>query len=264
MARVFAAVLLLLAIAGGALWYFQPPGLKPLLGPSVGQAPADTWLDRLGSQNPRVAEAAEAEVKQLGSAALTHVSAALNDPSATPERKKAALRACALLGPAASPLMPQMAAHLTLPDYAAEAALALSLIGPEAFAPLTDALTSPEAEVRKEALRSIGKLQQRGALTADQVIPPLLDALADREPPVRTIAATYLGIIHEHGVDVVPALVEMLKDADPEVRTATARALGSFGVDAAPAMPALRRAAGDKDENVAREAGLALVKLQSK
>ena len=264
MGRVFAAVLVVLAVAGGALWYLQPRGLKPLLTTSSRQTPAETWLDRLGSQNPRISETAEAEVRQLGAAALTQASAALNDPSAPPERKKAALRACALLGPVASPIIPQVSAHLRSPDYAAEAALAFSMMGAEAFTPLADALTSPEPEVRKESLRSIGKLQQRGAVTADHVIPPLLDALADRDPAVRTIAATYLGIIHEHGVDVVPALAEMLKDENPEVRTATARALGSFGVDAQPAIPALRRAVGDKDENVAREAGLAIVKLQSK
>jgi HEAT repeat protein len=60
----------------------------------------------------------------------------------------------------------------------------------------------------------------------------------------------------------VPALVEMLTDEDSEVRSAAAEALGSFGPAAESAIPALRKAAGDRDENVAREAGLALVKLQ--
>lgn len=264
MVRILAAVLVLVALAGGAFWYFQPTVLKPLVRRSLGKAPAETWLDRLGSQNPRVAEGAEAEVKQLGAAALTQVSATLNDPNATPEQRKAALRACVLLGVVASPVLPQVAAHVKSPEYAAEAALALSVMGREAFTPLADALTSPEPEVRKEAVRSIGKLQQRGAVDEDHVIPPLLDALADRDPTVRTIAATYLGIIHQHGEEVVPALAEMLKDTDPEVRMAAARALGSFGATAGPAIPALRKAVGDKDENVAREAGLALVKLQSK
>ena len=264
MLRILAAVLVVVALAGGVFWYFQPAALEPLLTVSLGKTSSETWLDRLGSQNPRVAEAAESEVKQLGAAALTQVSATLNDPQAPPERRKAALRACVLLGPAALPMLPHVAIHLTSPDYAAEAALALSVMGPQAFTPLADALKSPEAEVRKEAARSIGKLEQRGAATADHVIPPLLEALADGDPTVRTIAATYLGIIHQHGAEVVPVLTELLKDPDPEVRTAAARALGSFGADAAPAMPALRRSVGDKDENVAREAGLAIVKLQSK
>ena len=96
-------------------------------------------------------------------------------------------------------------------------------MGPEAFTPLADALVSEEAEVRKEAIRSLGKLQQRAPLDPAQVVPPLLDALADRDPGVRAIAATYLGIIHHGGEDVVPALAEMLKDGDPEVRTAAAQ-----------------------------------------
>ena len=36
----------------------------------------------------------------------------------------------------------------------------------------------------------------------------------------------------------------------------------SFGAEAAPAVPALRKAAVDKDPDVAREAGVTLVKLQ--
>ncbi len=44
----------------------------------------------------------------------------------------------------------------------------------------------------------------------------------------------------------------------------SATALGSFGEQAAAALPALRKAAGDSDPEVAREAGVTLVKLQSK
>ena len=60
---------------------------------------------------------------------------------------------------------------------------------------------------------------------------------------------------------VVPELIEMLHDEDPEVRTASAAALGSFGSHAEIAVPALQKATADSDENVAREAGVALVKL---
>jgi len=55
-----------------------------------------------------------------------------------------------------------------------------------------------------------------------------------------------------------------LKDPVPDVRRAAATALGSFGSDAEPAIPALRKASSDPDEDVAREAGVALVKLTSK
>jgi HEAT repeat protein len=133
-------------------------------------------------------------------------------------------------------------------------------MGRSAFGPLRDALRSEDPVVRREALRSIGKLRERAPLDARAVLPLLVDSLDDADPGVRTVAATYLGIIHE-GEAAVPPLVEALKDPEPTVRRAAAAALGSFGADAEIAIPALKRAAGDADPDVAREAGLALVKL---
>lgn len=262
-------MLLVLACVTAALafWDYRTGQIRRLLdgaAPSISSVPSENWLDRLRSQNPRAAEDAEREVMRLGAAALPDLRAALRDPASPPDRIKAALRACVLLGSVAAPALPEVAPHVTTVDYAAEAALALSVMGPDAYTPLADALTSDEPAVRKEAVRSLGKLQQRAPLDPSFVVPPLLDALADRDAGVRTIAVTYLGIIHQDPEAVVPALAEMLKDEDPEVRTAAATALGSFGAAATSALPALRRAVGDRDENVAREAGLTLVKLQSR
>jgi HEAT repeat protein len=146
----------------------------------------------------------------------------------------------------------------------ADAALALSFMGRGAFGPLRDALGSEDPVVRREALRSIGKLKERAPLDARAVVPLLIERAADADAGVRTVAATYLGIIHEGGVDAVNALMEGLKDAEADVRRAAAAALGSFAADAEPAVPALRKAAADADPDVAREAGVALVKLQPK
>jgi HEAT repeat protein len=55
-----------------------------------------------------------------------------------------------------------------------------------------------------------------------------------------------------------------LKDSEIDVRRSAAAALGSFGTDATIALPALRKAAADPDPEVAREAGVSLVKLQGK
>lgn len=266
---VVLALLLLASVAGVvAFWYQRTGRLKPLFSGSVAKSttatPSHHWLDRLQSQNLRIAEEAEWEVTRLGAAAVPELRAALQDPNSSAARIKAALRACALLGTAAAPALPEVSARLNSADYAPEAALALSVMGPDAYTPLADALTNEDAEVRKEALRSLGKLQARASLDPSFVVPALLEALGDRDASVRAIATTYLGIIHKDPEAAVPALTEMLKDEDAEVRTAAATALGSFGAAANPAVPALRRAVGDKDENVAREAGLALVKLQSR
>lgn len=265
--RVLVVLLVLLAVAAGAAAWAYRSGRLPRFAFTTDKAETatpDHWIDRLSSQNPRTVEQAEAEVKQRGAAALPELRATLQDPYAPKERKKAALRTCSLLGTDAVPALFDVAAHLTTVEYTAEAAMALSMMGREAYTPLADALVSTESEVRKEALRSLGKLQQRAPLEPSAVVPHLLDALADRDAGVRTIAATYLGIIHQDAEAVVPALVEMLKDESPEVRTAAATALGEFGAAAEPALGALRKAQGDKDENVAREAGIAVVKLQAK
>lgn len=262
--RRLPAVLLVLAVLGGAagLWYFRSGELKPIseLGPD--EFPKDDWLGALHSQNPRVAEAAASHVETLGASALPQIRQVLQDPSAETARKKAALKACGILGPLASPAVQEVAAHLPTPDYTTEAAVALSFMGRDAFVPLRDALGSDDPIVRRESLRSLGKLRDRAPLDVRAVVPLLLEGMVDDDPGVRAVAATYLGIIHEESESAVPALIEALKDENAEVRTAAASALGSFGAAADTAVPALRRAAADKDENVAREAGLALVKLQ--
>jgi HEAT repeat protein len=88
--------------------------------------------------------------------------------------------------------------------------------------------------------------------------------MKDADPSVRAVAATYLGIIHEQPPQSVPALMTGLQDPDGEVRLAAAAALGSFGPAAAPALQALKKAATDPNEDVAREAGRSVVKLQQK
>lgn len=262
--RRLSAVLLVLAVAAGAagLWYYRSGELKPVSTLAPDDIVAEDWLEALHNQNPRVAEEASRHVSTLGAAALPEIQRVLQDPVAEPARKKAALKACGILGPLAKPAVYDIAAHLPIPDYTTEAAVALSFIGREAFTPLRDALGSDDPIVRRESLRSLGKLRERAPLDPRAVVPLLLDGLVDDDAGVRAVAATYLGIIHEEGDTVVPALIETLKDENAEVRTAAASALGSFGPGAEKAIPALRKAAGDRDENVAREAGLALVKLQ--
>ena len=255
-------MLVLGCVAGAAAWWYYRGGglLRPLRTTPEVAHPVD-WLDHIQSQNPTVAEEAARQLKNQGVAALPGIQETLRNPNAPEERKKGALKACAVLGTLAAPALTDVAAHLTLPPYTVEAAVALSFMGSDAFVPLRDTLTSEDAGVRKEALRAIGKLRDRASLDPDEVVPLLMDGLADPDPGVRTVSATYLGIIHEHGEEVVPALVETLQDEDPEVRTAAATALGSFSAQADVAVPALKKAAGDRDENVAREAGVALVKL---
>jgi HEAT repeat protein len=262
MARLSAAVLGVVLAAVVAGFYFRQSQA-----PEVEREPsaviAGNWLEHLHSQNPKVAEEAARQLHALGPKALPVIQAALRNPSTDPATRKAALKAAGMLGATATPVVSDVAAQLSDSELTEEAAVALSSIGRPAYGPLKQAASSGDAAVRREALRSLGKLHGRVSLPAADVIPLLLQGLSDPDAKVRAVSATYLGIIHEYGASAVPALIETLQDEEPEVRTAAATALGSFEGHAAEAIPALRKAAADRDENVAREAGLSIVKLQS-
>jgi hypothetical protein len=253
-------------LAAGTVLYYHPDRVGRLIGRTPAQAerePADDeWLDHLYSQNTRDAAEAVRHVEMLGERAVPIIQATLEDPASDRERRRAALKASGILGPLAAPAIPAVAAELPKPDVTAEAAVALSFMGPDAFEPLREGLTSEDPVVRRESLRSIGKLKDRAPLETAAVLPLLLAGLKDPDAGVRAVGATYVGIIHEGAGTAVPALVEGLQDPEVEVRRASAEALGSFGPAASAAMPALRKAAADKDQDVAREAGLAIIKLQ--
>lgn len=261
MLRIAAFVTLLACLLGAGVWYYGAYRVQPR---PIAEAQPDenAWIEQLHSQNPTESEAAARQVEQLGVKALPMIHATLQDPAATSDQVKGALKACALLGPAAAPAIGEVAESIPDSSVTAEAAVALSFMGPAAFGPLRDSLTSDDAIVRRESLRSIGKLKDRAPLEWRAVLPLLVAGMKDSDPGVRTVAATYLGIVHEGGDTAVPSLIEGLTDPQPEVRRACAAALGSFGTDAEPAMPALRRAVGDSDPDVAREAGVTIVRLQ--
>lgn len=265
MGRFLAYLVFLAAIAiGAALFTQSSAGLRlPFSAPeSTAVQPDDQWLDNLYSQNPRDVQEAEARVTRHGERALPALRAALTSTAGDRQRRKAALKACVLLEQKAAPIMAEVAAQLRDPELTEEAAVALSFMGPAAFAPLRHALSSHDPVLRREAIRSLGKLKARAPLDAHTVTPLLLTAMRDEDHSVRAVAATYLGIIHEQPAESIPALVAGLDDPEIEVRRASATALGSFGEAAEPALPALRKAAGDRDPDLAREAGRSLIRLQ--
>jgi len=254
-------VVLALATGLGGYYYRQSQVPEP---PLDAAAVIDgDWLEHLYSQNPTVAEEAVSQLRELGPKAVPEIREVLTDPAADLELQKAALKASGLLGPEAAPAIEEVAGHLPDPDLTEEAAIALSFMGRDAYGPLKQGVTSEDPVVRRESLRSLGKLRERAPLDARSVVPLLLDGLKDPDPSVRVVAATYLGILRDEADAAVPALIAALQDEDPEVRTAAATALGSFGEHGVRAIPALRKATADRHEDVSREAGLALVKLQS-
>lgn len=259
--RAPAALVVLLLAGGYGYWYYRQT--QSALPPAPAERIDGDWLAHLYSQNPKVAAEAARQLEELGAGALPEIRGTLQDHGADAALQKAAMKAAQLLGPVAAPAIPDIAAHLSNPELTDEAAVALSFLGRDAYGPLGQGATSADPVVRRESLRSLGKLQQRAPLDSQAVVPLLLHALADTDTGVRTVAATYLGIIGDEAADVVPALIETLEDETVEVRAAAATALGSFEQQGVAALPALRKAAADRDEDVAREAGLAIVKIQS-
>src|SRR5690242_20020580 len=135
----FAALLLaLIAGVGAAIWYYREPDAT---GRVVRVARNDDrWLNDLQSRSPKDVERASAELEERGTAALPLIRRTLQDPAADPARRKAALKACALLGARAAEAIPDVAALLDQPEFAPEAALALSFMGSAAVPALRDAL----------------------------------------------------------------------------------------------------------------------------
>lgn len=264
--RLLALVVGLTLLVGGAAWYYSQRHPNLLRGTAVAppDADQDSWLAELMSQNPRESEAAAQRVKELGPRALPLVRDILQDPQNDTAMRKAALRAAGLIGQAAAPAIPDVAACLYDRELTADAAIALSFMGAGAFAPLRDALSSGDPAIRREALRSLGKLTERAPLEPRAVLPLLVDGMRDPDEGVRAVGATYLGIIRGDPERSVAALASGLSDPDVAVRRASAMSLASFtGAEAKDAIPALRKASSDSDPDVAREAGATLVKLQT-
>jgi HEAT repeat protein len=258
--RFVALVVALVAGVGAVVWYYRAPsdGGRPV---RVVARNDDRWLDDLLSRSPKDVEAATAELEERGTAALPLIRRTLQDPSGDPARRKAALKASAILGARAAEAIPDVANALQERDFAAEAAIALSFMGSAAVPTLREAIKSDEPAVRREALRSLGKLRERASIDPQIVVPLLLESLGDADPTVRNVAVTYLGIVRDSPEKEVNGLIAALSDTEAPVRQAAAIALAAYGPLAEPALPALKKAANDPDDDVKREAGRTLVTL---
>ena len=96
----------------------------------------------------------------------------------------------------------------------------------------------------------------------DSSVDPLIGAMADVRPRVRSYAAITLGALADRGIiaaRAVPALIHGLQDSDPEVRIWSARALGSLGEKAA--TDALIACLSDPDPQLRGYAASSLAKI---
>jgi HEAT repeat protein len=141
------------------------------------------------------------------------------------------------------------------PDLRRMAVEGLTMAGKDGLPALRAAAASPDAQVRRTALLSLGaqKSPEHAALLAR--------ALEDGNDAVRLIALQRLPAQGELAAPAVPGLVKALGDPNPALRTTAAQALAAIGPPAKEAVPALRQLRRDRDEGVRRAVAAALERI---
>jgi HEAT repeat protein/outer membrane protein assembly factor BamB len=237
--------------------------------------------------------------KQPPASAMSGLVAALADPC---ERVRArALAALIQSGSKAVPVMVQALASQNAPARLCAVQFFAKMPARESVGPLiqmlgdqhmdirlaaTDALAAAGPEVvpaAVQALQSEKSLVRQGAATLlgrrgdEKTIAPLMEALGDSVPEVRTNAAQALGrigtavtasirkviedeqgvrreegievagLLGEKGKELVPALLPLLQSPDASLRLRVMRALGAIGPASVEAMPAMFQTAREAD-----------------
>ena len=139
---------------------------------------------------------------------------------------------------------------------------ALHEIGPTVLYDVIDALVHDDSTVRREAAYHLACTASQRERLITNIVPVLIDGLADRESMVRVRTAQALCLLGERAQLAVPALIEALLDRESYVRQWSASALGAVGSGAIEAIPALTEALLDEDEFVRDEASRAIDAIQ--
>jgi len=97
-----------------------------------------------------------------------------------------------------------------------------------------------------------------------EAIPPLMEALRDRDLLIRSRAIRALGYMDDAAKQFLPTLVALLRNGSPVLRIAAADSLGSIGPKAAAALPALKDASNDRDIGIRVHAQRAKSQIESR
>jgi HEAT repeat protein len=128
----------------------------------------------------------------------------------------------------------------------------------------------PDFGVRQDVIAALARLDGKGK----KAIPAIIQALQDKEPSVRSIAAQWLGEYGPRAESAVPDLYQGLDDTGTwnlpvsdfslirYVRGDMAEALGKIGPEAVPALPKLRQMLESDEEGEMRAAAaLAILRI---
>lgn len=208
--------------------------------------PAARWraAEALAAMGP---DADRGEVNKETPAGSSALIAALADPD--PLVRGAAARAVGELTPNPAAAVPALVAQFPSVD-AVRAVSKYKAAGGPAVPPLTELLRHPDAAVRWQAGRTLGKI----GVPALPALPELIRQMADDpDALVREHAAEAIGDIGPAAAAAVPDLAKALADPAPKVRRDAVRGLGQMGPAAAAALPQVQGLLADPEEMV-REA----------
>ncbi len=176
---------------------------------------------------------------------------ALNDPD--PTVRTVALQAIGKLAPDVPGAVPALVE--LFPDVEAIRTVArFKAAGAGAVPRLTELLKHPDAAVRWNAGRTLGKIGE----PAKSAIPGLVAQLAsDPVPLVREHAAEALGDIGPAAASAIPELAKALADPEWKVRRDAVRALGQMGPAAKGVLAKVQALKADPEKGVKEAAGRA-------
>ncbi len=145
MTRLLAIVAVALLAVGGVWYYAKGPAVSPRQPRRRRRSPksgSTIFTARTRERSKRLPK----KSRRSAPGRCRSSRRSLRDPNAEAERIKAALKAAGIIGQAAAPAIPEVAALLPEPGVTSEAAIALSYMGREALPPLRDALADDDAD----------------------------------------------------------------------------------------------------------------------
>ncbi len=230
-----------------------------------------SWQEILASRTSEQKEAAAA-IQAMGDAALPYLHEALSKQDGKldhikqkvglkepPEaRRHRAMLALDALGPAARPLLPQLAECLEGTNCPKEAAMALAAIGPDGWAVLAKGVLSTNNYATPCSIWALGTHRAGGREAVAVLKYTLTNGIS---PYLSGEAAWALAEIGEDRKELVGLLMEGLKSKKEDLRWPCALALGELGPDARAAIPALVEALKDASERVRHDATQALQEI---
>ena len=219
--------------------------------------PVLVWVLRAGGQSEARWHAADV-LGQIGvdsRIAANDLIALLDD--ADPYVKTTALKSLSRLAPKATePLPPELGGVVTalvgkFPELEAIRVVAdYKRHGAEAVPKLTELLTHPDAAVRWNAARTLGKIGE----PAKSAIPAIIAQFTDDVSLVREHAAEALGDIGPVAAESIPYLVKALQDKEWKVRKDAVRSLGQIGAAAKSVLPQVQAMKSDPEAEVREKA----------